>query len=985
MADPLESLFLLNSYANSVLQSLYFCEPFRDAILSHTTDEDVDVAGQQDKLCDTDSISPLNHTATQPSRPDTGPSTSDHSLAKGSLVRLSSGHQALSPSGLSSSRPSSRDGKLQPTTPPQSPPQKPKVEQSAKRKADAESVYETLHQLFASISNASTSHLESLEAAVPQTPVAAAAVPTKPSSFSRSGKGTKTQSKSQPSRPSTAASTVTIGANQAGKKRDPGVSAGSVDGAVVKAFLGAVRRQNSLFDTNAHQDAHEFLNILLNRLGDDMEEKSRKNTIDSLFQDSNETSTGGRTLIHKLFEGILTNETRCLTCEAVSSRDECFLDLSIDIEHNSSVTSCLRQFSASETLRSRNKFFCDTCSGLQEAEKRMKIRRLPAVLALHMKRFKFEESTQRFVKLAYRVLFPLELRLFNTADDAEDPDRLYELFGIVVHIGAGPHHGHYVSIIKVGSKWAIFDDETVTMIEQLDISKYFGGTPGMGSAYVLFYQAVDLDRKKLGLPGPKNRPPPSSKAAAPGPVQSILSPPSSDGRLAVPFTRSPANSISSATAAGEGFKATALSTGSPSKPSASGTASTEASSATNSSGSAAGGSGSSSGLFSRRRGDSTSLSQTVESTRSAVDAAVSNSTSGQKQSGWMNAFRNRQNRRSGSMSESSSMAGAKPHKPYEAISAGGSHEHVHLNHAGGVRRPAASPPTKKNTEDDDTSSVSTFTSSAVGGHGAGQVVDTPLTMSQTLAPPAATAALQEGTSAERSGQTDEGHSVAGQSGDVEGSDPTGSHSGAAVELSPTHRPKATAADEVGSDLQAPKESTTVARTTSPPRRSTLPSPPSLPSTREQDHQAPVIQVFKATGEDRDNSSRPTSQIVQTGAFAPVWERPLSKKEQQKFAKQSRRISASTGFPAGFDNNSPTTTETGANGSATHVSTTTSEVNSKAPRHNVLGKGLPSGGMPTAGAAGEAPSGGTFPSSTPKRRSTLSRALGLGFGSKKDKS
>lgn len=76
------------------------------------------------------------------------------------------------------------------------------------------------------------------------------------------------------------------------------------------------------------------------------------------------------TLVHRLFEGVLTSETRCLTCETVSSRDESFLDLSIDIEQNSSVTACLRQFSASEMLCQKNKFFCDGCCDLQEAEKR---------------------------------------------------------------------------------------------------------------------------------------------------------------------------------------------------------------------------------------------------------------------------------------------------------------------------------------------------------------------------------------------------------------------------------------------------------------------------------------------------------------------------------------------------------------------------------------------------------------------------------------
>lgn len=66
---------------------------------------------------------------------------------------------------------------------------------------------------------------------------------------------------------------------------------------------------------------------------------------------------------------------------------------------------------------------------------RMKIKKLPHVLALHLKRFKFQERTQRYVKLSYRVVFPLELRLFDTCEETIDADRLYSLFAIVVHIG----------------------------------------------------------------------------------------------------------------------------------------------------------------------------------------------------------------------------------------------------------------------------------------------------------------------------------------------------------------------------------------------------------------------------------------------------------------------------------------------------------------------------------------------------------------------
>jgi ubiquitin C-terminal hydrolase len=60
-------------------------------------------------------------------------------------------------------------------------------------------------------------------------------------------------------------------------------------------------------------------------------------------------------------QGILTNETRCLQCETVTARDEMFFDLSLDIEQNSSITSCLKNFSSTETLNAEDKFFCDKC------------------------------------------------------------------------------------------------------------------------------------------------------------------------------------------------------------------------------------------------------------------------------------------------------------------------------------------------------------------------------------------------------------------------------------------------------------------------------------------------------------------------------------------------------------------------------------------------------------------------------------------------
>lgn len=63
------------------------------------------------------------------------------------------------------------------------------------------------------------------------------------------------------------------------------------------------------------------------------------------------------------------------------------------------------------------------------------MKKLPMILALHLKRFKYMEQLHRYTKLSYRVVFPLELRLFNTSGDAVNLDRMYDLVAVVVHCG----------------------------------------------------------------------------------------------------------------------------------------------------------------------------------------------------------------------------------------------------------------------------------------------------------------------------------------------------------------------------------------------------------------------------------------------------------------------------------------------------------------------------------------------------------------------
>ncbi|EFW99650.1 ubiquitin c-terminal hydrolase [Grosmannia clavigera kw1407] len=285
-------------------------------------------------------------------------------------------------------------------------------------------------------------------------------------------------------------------------------------------FLELFRQANESFKTAMHQDAHEFYGLVLNDVIKNIEAASRQfreredlrsqsdlkasveavlGSVDgippSALSPYDGTTTPGSGWVHDIFEGVLTSETRCLTCETSSQRDETFLDLSIDLEEHSSVTSCLRKFSAEEMLCERDKFHCDTCGGLQEAEKRMKIKRLPKILALHLKRFKYAENYTKLEKLFHRVVYPYQLRMFNTTDDAQDPDRLYELYAVVIHIGGNAYHGHYVAVIKTKERgWLLFDDEMVEPVDKHYVRNFFGDKPGTACAYVLFYQETTFEK-----------------------------------------------------------------------------------------------------------------------------------------------------------------------------------------------------------------------------------------------------------------------------------------------------------------------------------------------------------------------------------------------------------------------------------------------------------------------------------------------------------
>ena len=132
-----------------------------------------------------------------------------------------------------------------------------------------------------------------------------------------------------------------------------------------------------------------------------------------------------------------------------------------------SIQDCFDLFFVEENLE--DPLYCHYCRGPQDFSKRYSINKLPYVLILSLKRFKFNQNSN--FKLRQMITYPLYNLCFG--------DKKYDLYGIVNHYGS-ISSGHYTAIIKNSKKeWIMCDDSSVYKIEEKRVMH--------ANAYILFY------------------------------------------------------------------------------------------------------------------------------------------------------------------------------------------------------------------------------------------------------------------------------------------------------------------------------------------------------------------------------------------------------------------------------------------------------------------------------------------------------------------
>ena len=238
-------------------------------------------------------------------------------------------------------------------------------------------------------------------------------------------------------------------------------------------------------------------------------------------------------LIQETFQGMLAYQTRCFECDSCVSRTEAFLDVSLPVGSAGlsgfpaccapeepvvgnpavgpfSLSWALSQFAQHERLEAGNKYWCDRCGHLGEAERSVLFASLPPVVTIHLNRFTTQAwgflSAVNVRKVGGNIAIPATLRFKPWClDTCTNKDRVYHLFAVVFHYGSTCRSGHYTtcvraqecfpmqtqSNVKGDGIWFYFDDDRVEGVSQSELLDMLSPlSSGSRTAYILFYRTV---------------------------------------------------------------------------------------------------------------------------------------------------------------------------------------------------------------------------------------------------------------------------------------------------------------------------------------------------------------------------------------------------------------------------------------------------------------------------------------------------------------
>ena len=230
------------------------------------------------------------------------------------------------------------------------------------------------------------------------------------------------------------------------------------------------------------EDAQEFYLKLLNKVDESIINSNMAN-------DNTENNQ-----LSSIFCCETQNIIRCINIDFTKyTKKRNNLSLSVDINNTKDLLDSINNYFAVEKLNEYN-----TSNGIQEAEKNIKIVKLPETLCVHLKRFAYDDVSDSISKIGTKFEFPLSLDIGSYCSNITTSSSNYKLQTIVIHDG-NAQFGHYTcySAIDDSNKWLLFNDNLVTEVTLDTVQKDGYGYSsnifthsGSKTGYLLFYNKL---------------------------------------------------------------------------------------------------------------------------------------------------------------------------------------------------------------------------------------------------------------------------------------------------------------------------------------------------------------------------------------------------------------------------------------------------------------------------------------------------------------
>jgi ubiquitin C-terminal hydrolase len=214
-------------------------------------------------------------------------------------------------------------------------------------------------------------------------------------------------------------------------------SSRSISPIYIKKYIG---EKNKIFNGSSQEDSSEFIIYMLDAINDEL--KTNNESIDKLYE-------------HTMN---ITIKCKLKTCLNISSHLEKNNFMIFDLKNEfNELNDCYYEYIKRYKFDEDSLYSCSNCKQLTHASKRTKIINYPKHLIIILNRF--NKNGSRITKNNNELNVPI---CWNN---------YYKLKGIIYHSGS-LYSGHYVYIGEYNNKWYLFDDNSISEINEDHLNRF---------------------------------------------------------------------------------------------------------------------------------------------------------------------------------------------------------------------------------------------------------------------------------------------------------------------------------------------------------------------------------------------------------------------------------------------------------------------------------------------------------------------------------